>query len=330
MLDLFGLGNAIVDTDVEIDDDFLSDEGLEKGQMTLVDSSRMANLVSKLANRPMHKCSGGSAANTIFAAQAFGLSTGYSCRLADDENGKHFFAEMQNAGVITSPISETAAENRRSGQCLVLVSPDAQRTMCTDLGVSSELGRDLVDIDALRSARSLYIEGYLSSAEQSSQTAAYCHQVAEAAGTHVALTLSDVSMITFCKEGLTTMLGNGVHTLFCNAEEALAWSKTDRLDVAIAELSDIAQELYVTLGASGAQAITREGSWQAPGEVVTPLDTNGAGDIFAGACLAARLQDATPRDAATFANRAAAKIITQFGARLPNIDDYKTLMRPNR
>ena len=106
--------------------------------------------------------------------------------------------------------------------------------------------------------------------------------------------------------------------------------QTDRLDVAIAELSDIAQELYVTLGASGAQAITREGSWQAPGEVVTPLDTNGAGDIFAGACLAARLQDATPRDAATFANRAAAKIITQFGARLPNIDDYKTLMRPNR
>lgn len=326
MLDLYGLGNALVDTDVEVDDVFLSDEGLAKGQMTLVDSSRMANLVSKLESRPMRKCSGGSAANTVFAAQAFGLSTSYTCRLADDENGRHFSTEMQNAGITTSSISETASENRRSGQCLVLISPDAQRTMCTDLGVSSELGKDIVDIEALRGARSLYIEGYLSSAEQSSQTAAYCHQIAKDAGTLVALTLSDVSMITFCKEGLTAMLGDGVHTLFCNAEEALAWSKTDRLDVAIAELSDIAQELYVTLGASGAQAVTREGAWRAPGEVVAPLDTNGAGDIFAGACLAARLQGASPIDAATFANRAAAKIITQFGARLPHVDDYKSLM----
>jgi sugar/nucleoside kinase (ribokinase family) len=172
----------------------------------------------------------------------------------------------------------------------------------------------------------LYIEGYLSSAEQSIQTAAYCHQIAKDAGTLVALTLSDVSMISFCKDGLTAILGDGVHTLFCNAEEALAWSKTDRLDVAIAELSDIAQELYVTLGASGAQAATQAGSWRASGDVVTPLDTNGAGDMFAGACLAARLQGASPRDAAAFANRAAAKIITQFGARLPSIDDYKRLM----
>ena len=224
MLDLYGLGNALVDTDVEVDDVFLSDEGLAKGQMTLVDSSRMANLVSKLESRPMRKCSGGSAANTVFAAQAFGLSTSYTCRLADDENGRHFSTEMQNAGITTSSISETASENRRSGQCLVLISPDAQRTMCTDLGVSSELGKDIVDIEALRGARSLYIEGYLSSAEQSSQTAAYCHQIAKDAGTLVALTLSDVSMITFCKEGLTAMLGDGVHTLFCNAEEALAWS----------------------------------------------------------------------------------------------------------
>lgn len=326
MLDLYGLGNAIVDTDVQIDDDFLSDEGLAKGQMTLVDSSRMANLVGKLESRPMRKCSGGSAANTIFAAQAFGLATCYTCKLADDENGLHFAEEMQNAGVETSPISEEASENRRSGQCLVMISPDAQRTMCTDLGVSSELGQEIVDVDALRSARSLYIEGYLSSAEQSIQTAAYCHQIAKDAGTLVALTLSDVSMISFCKDGLTAILGDGVHTLFCNAEEALAWSKTDRLDVAIAELSDIAHELYVTLGASGAQAVTQAGSWQAPGDVVTPLDTNGAGDMFAGACLAARLQGAPPRDAAAFANRAAAKIITQFGARLPSVNDYKRLM----
>ena len=330
MLDLYGLGNALVDTDVEIDDKFLSDEGLTKSQMTLVDSARMADLERKLDDRPMHKCSGGSAANTVFAAQAFGLSTHYTCRLADDENGRHFSQEMQNAGIKTSPISEAASATRRSGQCLVMVSPDAQRTMCTDLGVSSELGQDLLDIEALRSTRSLYLEGYLSSAEQSSKTAAYCHRVAKDSGAKVAITLSDVSMITFCKDGLMAMLGDGVHTLFCNADEALAWSKTDRLDVAIAELSDIAQELYITLSADGAQAVTREGSWRAPGEVVVPLDTNGAGDIFAGACLAARLQGASALDAAKFANRAAAKIIMQFGARLPSINDYRSLMTETR
>lgn len=326
MLDLYGLGNALVDTDVEIDDKFLSDEGLAKGQMTLVDSARMADLVRNLNDRPMHKCSGGSAANTVFAAQAFGLSTHYTCRLADDENGRHFSHEMQNAGINTSPISEAASDTRRTGQCLVLVSPDAQRTMCTNLGVSSELVQDIVDVDALRSARSLYLEGYLSSAEQSSKTAAYCHRIAKDAGTKVAMTLSDVSMITLCKDGLIAMLGDGVHTLFCNAEEALAWSKTDRLDVAIAELSDIAQELYITLSADGAQAITRDGSWRAPGEAAIPLDTNGAGDMFAGACLAARLQGGSALDAAKFANRAAAKVITQFGARLPSVDDYRNLM----
>ena len=125
------------------------------------------------------------------------------------------------------------------------------------------------------------------------------------------------------------MLGDGVHTLFCNADEALVWSKTDRLDVAIAELSDIAQELHY-LSADGAQAVTWEGSWRAPGEVVVPLDTNGAGDIFAGACLVARLQGASALDAAKFANRAAAKIIMQFGARLLSINDYRSLMTETR
>ena len=324
MFDLIGIGNAIVDTDVKIDEVFLQDESLPKGQMTLIDSGRMAELVDHLGSQTMRRCSGGSAANTIYAAQAFGLTTSYVCQLADDENGRHFFQEMQDAGVVTSQIS-VLDEKRRSGQCLVLVTPDAQRTMCTDLGVSKDIGLGLVNESDLRGARCLYIEGYLSASEQSSQTASHSAAIARASGTQVALTLSDISMIEFCRDGLSAMLGNGVDILFCNVNEALAWAKTDRLDVATSELKDMAKELYVTMGSDGAEVCTSKGRWQVNGEAVIPVDTNGAGDMFAGACLAARLKDASVTEAAGFANRAAARVITQFGARLPNLATYHQL-----
>ena len=110
-----------------------------------------------------------------------------------------------------------------------------------------------------------------------------------------------------------------------HAEEALAWANTDRLDVAISELSDIAKEVYVTLGAQGARVVSRSGIADVAGDPRTPIDTNGAGDMFSGACLAARLRGALPEDSARFANHAAGQVIMQFGARLPSLEDYLTL-----
>ena len=208
MLDLYGIGNAIVDTDVEVDDGFLADADAAKGQMTLVDSAKMSNLMDKLRQFPMNRASGGSAANTIFAAQAFGLSTAYTCRLADDENGRHFDQEMRTAGIQISALSEPAQNGRRSGQCLVMVTPDGQRTMCTDLGVSSELEPSQVDAGLLKTAQVLYIEGYLASSEHSVATAVNGYQIAQSADKKIALTLSDVSMVSFFRDGLTAILGN--------------------------------------------------------------------------------------------------------------------------
>ena len=325
MLDIFGIGNAIVDTDVEVEDSFLRDAALTKSHMTLVDSTQMADFVARLDHRPMRKASGGSAANSVFAAQAFGLATAYTCRLADDENGRYFDTEMRDAGIQVSALSEPAGNNRRSGQCLVLVTPDGQRTMCTDLGVSSELQPGQIDPELLRSANTLYVEGYLASSERSVETVVSGYQLARQGKTKIALTLSDVSMVSFFRDGLTAMLGNGIDTLFCNAEEALAWAGTDRLDIALAELSDIAGEVYVTLGAEGARVVSPAGTADVPGHPLQPVDTNGAGDMFAGACLAARLQGAQAEDAVRFANYAAAQVITQFGARLPRLSDYQAL-----
>ncbi|MEZ7819315.1 MAG: sugar/nucleoside kinase (ribokinase family) [Candidatus Azotimanducaceae bacterium] len=323
MYDIYGIGNAIVDVDVTINEDFLQAQELPKGQMTLVDSQRISALVEALGNKPMNRCSGGSAANTIFAATGFGLTTGYACRLANDVNGNYFSNEMSEAGILTSTIDHQSSES--SGQCLVMITDDAQRTMCTDLGISSNVTMNEVDQPALNQANMLYIEGYLSSSPVSAASAIKCHEMAKEEGIPTALTLSDVSMVSFFRESLTSIIGNGVDVLFCNAEEALSWAQTDRLDIAINELKDIAPELYITLGSDGAQVVTKSGAKNINGLAVSPVDTNGAGDIYAGACLAARSQGASPQDAARFANHAAAHLIQLFGARLTSVQAYADL-----
>ena len=323
MYDIYGIGNAIVDVDVTVNDDFLQAQELPKGQMTLADSDRISALVAALGDKPMNRSSGGSAANTIFAATGFGLTTGYACRLADDVNGNYFADEMSEASIQTSAIDTQSSES--SGQCLVMITDDAQRTMCTDLGISSNVTINEVDQAGLSQAKMLYIEGYLSSSPTSSASAIKCHEIAREKGIQTAITLSDVAMVSFFRDSLVSMIGDGVSVLFCNAEEALSWAQTDRLDIAINELKDIAPELYITLGGDGAQVVTKAGSSNVSGLSVNPIDTNGAGDIYAGAVLAARSQGASPQDAAKFANHAAAHLIQSYGARLSSIQAYVDL-----
>lgn len=323
MLDVFGLGNAIVDTEVNVDDSFLQDHGVEKGLMTLTDDDRMQTLLAALDGHPRVRSSGGSAANSIFAMQAFGLRTAYTCKVADDATGRFFIEDMTRAGV---QLNVTATQqNGASGVCLVLITPDAERSMNTNLGVSAELGLADADLDLVSAARYYYVEGYLSSSPSATATAVACREHAELHKTQVAVSLSDPAMVEFCREGLEGILGNGVHTLFCNEEEALSWARTDRLDVAIKELKDIAQELYVTLGAQGSLAVGRDGQQRADGFPTQAVDTTGAGDMYAGACLTARLAGAAPKEAARFANHCASTVVAQYGARLAHVEDYQLL-----
>ena len=323
MYDVFGLGNAIVDTEVKIDDSFLRDNGITKGHMTLVDSQRMQELNHKLETLEFIRSSGGSAANTIYAVQAFGHQTAYSCKVANDEVGQFFLKDMDAAGVHLNASAQTP--DGHSGQCLVLISPDAERTMNTDLGVSSALSTDDVDFEKLRAARYFYVEGYLSSSQASCEATIACRDLAREAGVRTAISLSDPSMVEFFKDALTDMLGNGFDVVFCNEEEALSWAGTDRLDIAIAELKDIGPELYITLGAEGSLAIDGNGRHAAAGYAAKAVDTTGAGDIYAGAVLAARCGGAEPADAARFANFAASSLVSQYGARFDSMQYYQKL-----
>ena len=323
MYDVFGLGNALVDTEVNIDDGFLHTHRIAKGHMTLVDSEQMHRLAQAVVELPKKSSSGGSAANTIFAVQALGLRACYSCKVANDETGAFFIEDLSASGVA---INDNANSGEgASGRCLVLITDDAERTMMTDLGVSVDLSKDQVNDAALKQSRFYYVEGYMSASPTATAAAVHCREIGEQHNVGVAVSLSDVSMVEFCRDGLEQMLGNGVTQLYCNEEEALAWANTDRLDVAIAELKDISREVYITLGAKGSIAIHADGKGEAPGISVKPVDTTGAGDIYAGAVLAARCEGATPTQAARFANHCAAHLVTQYGARLAHIEHYTSL-----
>ena len=322
--DIYGIGNALVDAEYLIDDGFLAAVGLAKGNMTLVDDERMAALEADLEDRggPRTRMSGGSAANTVFAAQALRSRAFYACRVADDDAGRHLIGDLESVGIATAG-ARTAPG--RSGRCLTLVTEDAERTMATCLGVSAEFAPEDLDEPALAASAYLYVEGYLAAQPDGCAAAVLARQIGEDAGVYTSLSLSDPSMVAGCRDGLVAMLGNGVRQLFCNAEEALAWAGTDRLDVAARELNDIAPNLNITLGAKGSLAIERGTTRQAGPYPVDAVDTTGAGDIYAGAVIHAQVNGADALAAARFGNFAAAELVSRHGARLPAAADYAAL-----
>lgn len=324
--DVYGLGNALVDMEFRVDDGFLRRHGIDKGHMTLVAEERLLQLTAALYEYEPERMSGGSAANTIIAVQGFGGRAFYSCRLADDPTGQHFLADLGAAGVATNRNALAASAAGQSGRCLVLVTPDAERSMNTFLGISTALDTDDVDEAALAGSKYFYVEGYLSSSDSSLAAAVAARELAESAGVKTAISLSDPSMVTYFRNNLTRILGNGVDHLFCNEEEALNWAGTDRIDLAVHELRDIGRTVCITLGKRGCLLATGRDTIAVPGFTAQAVDTNGAGDIFAGACLYGWCSGMDNAEAAAFGNFAAAQLIQTYGARFRRLTDYPQVL----
>ena len=324
MYDIYGLGNALVDTEYLVDESYLRSHGIDKGHMTLIDASRLQTLRTGLASHASKRISGGSAANSIYAAQGFGHRTFYSCKVAGDQTGKHFLADLAEAGVVCN--SNAEHHSGISGECLILITPDAERSMNTFLGISTALSTQDINSEALRSSRYFYVEGYLSSNDSSLAAAIAAREEAEHASVKTAVSLSDSSMVEHFRSNLERILGNGVDQLFCNQEEALGWARTDRLDVAINELKDIAKVCNITLGAAGSISVVNGHQTAVPGYRVHAIDTNGAGDIYAGAYLAMICKGRSEAESTRFANFAAAQLVTHIGARLPSSIAYRKLL----
>ncbi len=312
---LYAIGNALVDSEYEVSDAQLQAMGVDKRHMTLIDTPRRAELLGHVKAAQPRRTGGGSAGNTAVALAQLGGQAYYSCQVADDELGDFYAHDLQHWGVHTN-LTHSRAKEGQTGSCMVLVTPDAERSMCTFLGVSAELNSTALQPAAIAKSSIYYMEGYLAASPSGLQAALDGRAMAVAAGVPLALTLSDVSMIQFCRAGLDALLGKGVDYLFCNLEEAQVWCGTQDLPQIRQKLQDLAQTVCLTMGPQGCEILQLGQTLHVPAIAVKAVDTNGAGDMFGGCFLYAMTQGHPAQQAATLANHAAAAVVGQHGNRL--------------
>lgn len=323
-IDVFGIGNALLDVEYRVTDEFLIEHGIEKRRMTLVDKDRMLRLINALEEDAISSNCGGSVANTMYAMRGFGNRTYLTCRVAPDDAGRHFVMQLENAGIGTNTI--LPSDEGVTGRCLVLITQDAERTMNTCLGVSDQLLSTQVDTKTLTNSKSIFVEGYLASSETGHLAAKRAREIADELELETNLTLADTSMVKMFRPQLETIIGNGLTRVFANIEEAFEWCRTDRLDIALTQLRDIAREAVITLGPGGCSINTGKTRIHVDAFPVKPTDLNGAGDMFAAAYLTA-IRDYDTESAAHFANFAASRVIQYTGARLESIVAYAAIRR---
>ncbi len=313
---IYGIGAALVDTEIEVSDGDLNTYNIEKGVMTLVDEARQNELMSDLSQHLVasKRASGGSAANTIIGASYFGAKTFYSCKVANDDNGEFYLSDMKDAGVSTS--SKHTDYEGITGKCLVMITPDAERTMNTFLGISETVSVAQLDEEALQNSQYAYIEGYLVTSETGRAAAIELRKLAEKHNVKTAFTLSDPAMVQFFGDGLKEMMGDKVDLLFCNQDEALGFTGTDTIDDAIEALKSYAGQFAITMGDKGALVYDGNTVLNIAPHTIKPVDSNGAGDMFAGAFLYAITNGYSHQQAGDLASAASAQVVSQYGPRL--------------
>jgi sugar/nucleoside kinase (ribokinase family) len=311
-LDVVGIGNAIVDVLATTTDDFLSAEGLPKGAMTLVDEGRGEAIYAKMAAAV--ECSGGSAANTMGGFASFGGKGAYIGKVRDDQLGKVFRHDINALGVTFE--TKAARNGPSTARCLVLVTPDAQRTMATYLGACVELGPEDIDAGAIKRSQLVYLEGYLYDPPRAKAAFLEAAKIAHEAGGGVALTLSDPFCVERHKADFQDLVDHHVDVLFANEAELKALTGCSDFDHAVAEVRGKCAVAAITRSALGSVVLTDEGAVTVPAMPVGELvDTTGAGDLYAAGFLYGMTHELGPADCARLGGLAAAEIISHMGAR---------------
>ena len=313
--DVYGIGNALVDIVTEVEDSFLEKYNVEKGLMTLVDEDRQHELVDAIHLPNSNMQCGGSAANTIIAVSQFGGKGYYSCKVANDDMGKFYLEDIEKNNIDTN-LTEATAPEGITGKCLVMTTPDANRTMNTFLGITSNFSTSEIDEAALRDAQYLYIEGYLVTSETGRAAMKHAKKLAEENGIKVALTFSDPSMVKYFKSEMEEIVGASVDLLFCNEEEAMLFTGKDNIGEAREELKKVAKKFAITQGPNGAMIFDGDTFVDIEPYKVDAIDTNGAGDLFAGAFLYGITHGHSYAEAGKIASLSSSKVVTKYGPRL--------------
>lgn len=294
--------------------------------MTLIDSTRRRALLNAMGGKPFNVGAGGSVANSIYAAQGFGCSNFFAGIVLNDSVGRAFTNEFTCAGIDTLPLS--VAGSGETGQCLIFVTPDGERSMNTSIGVADSFNLCELPQAQIEHSKIVYVEGYLASSPTGREAARTVVQTARDAGVRTCMTLADVSIIKNFKHAIEEIFEPELDILFCNVDEALVWCNVSTVEATYETMLAIAGLCVITLSRDGCIVLCR-GRPPLPvaGFPQSTLDSNGAGDMFAGAFLTGTVNQWAPLDCARFANYAASKIVTQMGARLESLAQYHELER---
>ena len=312
---VYGIGNALVDMEFEVSPDVLQKLNIDKGVMTLVDETRQDELLHQLNQADGKRSCGGSAANTMVAIAQLGGKGFYSCKVANDDTGSFYLKDLLGCGVKTN-LQNGNREPGITGKCLVMITPDADRTMNTFLGITANLSETELVPEALADSEYLYTEGYLVSSPSAKAAAIKAREMAQAAGVKTALSLSDPNMVEFFKSGLLEMIGSGLDFVFANEDEALKMADTQALSEAVEHLKTLTKGFAITRGDRGSIIFDGQEMIEIEPVPVKAIDTVGAGDMYAGAFLYGITQGMSFAKAGKLASLASSRIVTRFGPRL--------------
>jgi sugar/nucleoside kinase (ribokinase family) len=311
-LDVVGIGNALVDVLSHEDDAFLEQHGLVRGSMALIDSERSEALYAAMG--PGTEISGGSAANTMAGVASFGGQAAYIGRVADDQLGVVFRHDMQASGVLFR--CQRAAEGPPTGRCLIVISPDGERTMSTYLGASSLLGPGELDAELIAAAPVTYLEGYLWDRPEAKEAYWEATRLAHAAGRKTALTLSDSFCVQrHCAEW-RRLIHEGVDIVFANQDEIGMLYETSTFEEALEEIRIHSEVACLTRGAEGSEIVTADERHTVQAvRVARVIDTTGAGDMYAAGFLYGFTHGFDLDRSGRLASLAAAAVLGHTGAR---------------
>ncbi|WP_420862381.1 adenosine kinase [Algirhabdus cladophorae] len=310
---VIGIGNAMVDVLAQEDDSFLTTAGVEKGIMQLIDMDRAVDLYSRVG--PAQEISGGSAANTIAGIAKLGGRTAYVGKVKDDQLGAIFAHDLQAQGADYTTAMAPKDAVDETGRCIVIVTPDGERSMNTYLGVTEFLKPDDILPDDMAQADWIYLEGYRFDGPDSHAAFAKAIEACKSAGGKVSLTLSDPFCVERHRDAFRTMIQDHVDLLFCNRAEMLSMYQTDDFDAALAQCASEVDIVACTDAENGAHILQGTARHHVPATPVKIVDATGAGDMFAGAFLWGLCEGYDLPICGAMGNIAAGEIISHIGAR---------------
>ncbi len=311
-IDLIGIGNAIVDVLVQVEDSVLESNKLKKGSMVLIDEKQAEDLLQAIG--PGLQTSGGSAANTLAGFAALGGKAGFIGRVKNDELGHIFTNDIRSVGTKFS--TAPTLKGPSTARCLILVTPDAQRTMCTYLGASVQLEPEDVDLEIVAESKILYLEGYLWDSPSAKKAFVASAELSKKSGGQVALSLSDAFCVDRHRKSFIELVNNHIDILFANESEIISLYQTSSFEEALREVKNKCKIAAITRSDKGSVILERGNRWEIPAFRLGPvIDTTGAGDLYAGGFLHGYIQGANLFQSGCIGSLCAGQIVTQLGPR---------------